>query len=301
MEIGIMLEGQMGLNWPRFQRIARAVEELGFAALFRSDHFTNPNPPDMDSLELWVSLTWLASYTNRIEFGSMVTPVSFRNPVFTARMGKDVDDLSNGRLVLGVGAGWQEREHRSFGFDLLDVGPRLDRFEEGVEVISRLLKSDTPVSYDGEYFRLEDALLLPRPLRPGGPRLLIGGNGQQRTMPLAARFAGEWNGVSVTASRYAELNRHLDDLLQKEGRDTRSVRRSIMTNVIFGRDDNEVKRKVGGRDVAEMRARGILAGTKGALQEQLGALAEAGAQRALLQWLDLDDLEGLEAFAKAVL
>lgn len=301
MEIAIMLEGQNGLNWPRFQRIARAVEDLGFAGLFRSDHFTNAEGPDIDSLELWVSLTWLASHTQRIEFGPMVSPVSFRNPVFTARMGKDVDDLSRGRLVLGVGAGWQVREHRNFGFDLLDVGPRLDRFEEGLEVISRLLRSDTPVNYSGDYYRLEDAILLPRPQRPGGPRLLIGGNGPQRTLPLVARFAEEWNGVFISATRYAELNRHLDGLIQKEGRDPKQVRRSIMTNVIFGRDDAEVARKLGDRDRAALQERGILVGAKSALQDQLAALEAAGAQRALLQWLDLDDIDGLEAFAHAIL
>jgi F420-dependent oxidoreductase-like protein len=301
MEIAIMLEGQNGLNWPRFQRIARAVEDLGFVGLFRSDHFTNADAPDMDSLELWVSLTWLASHTQRIEFGPMVSPVSFRNPVFTARMGKDVDDLSGGRLVLGVGAGWQVREHRNYGFDLLEVGPRLDRFEEGLEVISSLLRSDTPVSYSGDYYRLEDAILLPRPQRPGGPRLLIGGNGPQRTLPLVARFAEEWNGVFIPATRYAELNRHLNELIQKEGRDPKQVRRSIMTNVIFGRDDAEVARKMGNRERTALQERGILVGTQSALQDQLAALEAAGAQRALLQWLDLDDMDGLEAFARAIL
>jgi F420-dependent oxidoreductase-like protein len=301
MEIAIMLEGQNGLNWPRFQRIARAVDDLGFAGLFRSDHFTNSDPPDLDSLELWVSLTWLASHTKRIEFGPMVSPVSFRHPVFTARMGKDVDDLSGGRLVLGVGAGWQVREHRNFGFDLLEVGPRLDRFEEGLEVISRLLRSDTPVDFEGKYYHLEEAILLPRPQRPGGPRLLVGGNGPKRTLPLVARYAEEWNGVFVPALRYAELNQHLNQLIEAEGRDPKSVRRSIMTNVLFGRDDSEVKKKVGDRDAAAIQERGVLVGTKTALQDQLGALEEAGAQRALLQWMDLDDMDGLEAFAQAIL
>jgi alkanesulfonate monooxygenase SsuD/methylene tetrahydromethanopterin reductase-like flavin-dependent oxidoreductase (luciferase family) len=274
---------------------------LGFAGLFRSDHFTNAEPPDIDSLELWVSLTWLASHTKRIEFGPIVSPVSFRNPVFTARMGKDVDDLSGGRLVLGVGAGWQVREHRNFGFDLLEVGPRLDRFEEGLEVISRLLRRDEPVTYAGTYYHVQDAIWLPRPQRPGGPRLLIGGNGPQRTLPLAARFAEEWNGVFIPAARYAELNQRLSGLLEVEGRDPKSVRRSIMTNVLFGRDDAEVIRKVGDHDPSALQARGILMGTRSALQDQLAALEEAGAQRALLQWLNLDDLDGLEALAKAIL
>ena len=109
MEVGIMLEGQNGLTWPRWQRIARAVEDLGFAGLYRSDHYTNMNPPDVESLELWVSLTWLASHTERIEFAPMVSPVSFRDPSMTARMAAAVDDLSGGRLSLGLGAGWQER------------------------------------------------------------------------------------------------------------------------------------------------------------------------------------------------
>src|SRR5512141_2707618 len=120
MEIAIMIEGQDGLNWPRWMRLVRAVEDLGFAGLYRSDHFTNAQGPEKDSLELWLSLTWLAANTRRIEFGPLVTPVSFRHPVFTARWGLQVDDLSNGRLRLGVGAGWQQREHHAFGFDLLD-------------------------------------------------------------------------------------------------------------------------------------------------------------------------------------
>jgi F420-dependent oxidoreductase-like protein len=301
MEIAIMLEGQNGLNWPRFQRIALAVEDLGFAGLFRSDHFTNAEPPDMDSLELWVSLTWLASHTKRIEFGSIVSPVSFRNPIFTARMGKDVDDLSGGRLVLGVGAGWQVREHTNYGFDLLELAPRFARFEEGLEVITRLLRSDTPVDFDGDYYHLQDAILLPRPQRPNGPRLLIGGNGPKRTLPLAARYAEEWNGVFIPAARFAELTQRLDGLLEGEGRDPKSVRRSLMTNVLFGRNDGEVQAKVGARDAAAIQARGVLVGTGAALQDQLGALAEAGVGRVMLQWMDLDDIDGLEAFAHAVL
>lgn len=301
MDIAIMLEGQNGLNWPRFQRIARAVEELGFAGLFRSDHFTNASPPDIDSLELWVSFTWLASHTQRIAFGSLVSPVSFRDPVFTARMAKDVDDLSGGRLVLGVGAGWQEREHTNFGYDLLDVKGRMARFEEGLEVITRLLRSDAPVSFSGDFYRLHEAILLPRPVRPGGPPLLIGGNGERRTLPLAARYADEWNGVFVPAARYAELNGKLSALVAQVGRDPAQVRRSLMTNILFGRDDAEVSAKLAGRSASDLRARGIVVGTPDAVQDQLAAIAAAGAQRVMLQWLDLDDLDGLAALAEAVL
>lgn len=302
MEIAIMLEGQHGLNWPRWQRLARAVEDLGFVGLYRSDHFTDANPPDIDSLELWVSFTWLASHTSRIEFGPMVSPVSFRNPVFTARMAKDIDDLSGGRLTLGVGAGWQVREHTNFGFDLLELPERFARFEEGLEVITRLLQSDTPVDYSGHHYQLHEAILLPRPQRQAGPPILIGGNGEKRTLPLVARYANEWNGVFLPAPRYHALNQRLDELLSAAGRQPSSVRRSLMTRVIFGRTDAAVQAQLEPtQSVDALRERGVVVGTANAVVEQLGRIAEAGAQRVMLQWMDLDDLDGLAALADAVL
>jgi F420-dependent oxidoreductase-like protein len=303
MEVAIMIEGQNGLNWPRWQRIAQAVEGLGFAGLYRSDHFTNPAPPDMDSLELWVSLTWLASHTKRIEFGPLVTPFSFRHPVFTARMAKEVDNMSGGRLTLGVGAGWQEREHINFGFDLLDPPRRFDRFQEGVEVITRLLRDDEPISFSGEFYRLHNAALLPRPRQPGKPPILIGGNGLRRTLPLAARYANEWNAVLVPATRFAELSSHLDKLLEENGRRPGDVRRSLMTGLVFGRNRLEVQRKVAerGSTMAELQEQGLIVGTPSEVVNQLGGVAEAGVQRVMLQWLELDDLDRLEALARAVL
>ncbi len=301
MDIAIMIEGQDGLNWPRWQRIGRAVEELGFAGLYRSDHFTNAEAPDLDSLELWLSLTWLASHTKRIEFGPLVTPVSFRHPAFTARIGAQLDDLSGGRLTLGVGAGWQEREHTAFGFDLLEVAERMDRFQEGLEVTSRLLRSDAPVSFQGRYYRLHEAVLLPRPLRPGGPPLLIGGNGPRRTLPLAAAYADEWNAVLIPAARFSQLNAMLDSLLAEQGRPANAVRRSLMTGIFFGHDQAALDSRLQGRDPASLRQRGILVGAQAAVQEQLYLLAQAGVQRVMLRWLALDDLAGLEALARVVL
>ena len=301
MEIAIMIEGQDGLTWPRWQRLASAVEQLGFVGLYRSDHFTNAGPPDKDSLELWLSLAWLASHTQRIEFGPLVTPVSFRHPAFTARIGAQLDDLSGGRLTLGVGAGWQHREHTMFGFDLLHQKERMDRFEEGLEVISRLLHSDAPASFDGQYYQLHEAVLLPRPQRPGGPPLLIGGNGPLRTLPLVARFADEWNAVLIPAARFAELNARLDSLLAEQGRPASAVRRSMMTGVVFGRDQAELRTVLNGRDADELREQGLVVGTPGEVQEQLGGLASVGVQRVMLQWLALDDLDRLEALAATVL
>ena len=303
MEVAIMIEGQNGLNWPRWQRLAAAVEDLGFAGLYRSDHYTNANPPDIESLELWVSLTWLASHTRRIEFGPLVSPVSFRQPTMTARMAAAVDDLSGGRLTLGLGAGWQEREHTNYGWELLDVPERFARFEEGLRIIAHLLHDDAPLDFEGVYYHLHEAVLLPRPARPGGPPILIGGNGPKRTLPLAARYADEWNAVYVNPGRFRQLSERLDELLAAEGLARESVRRSLMAGCLFGRDTADLTRKLAGRNrtAAQMHERGVAAGTAPEIAAQLEAWTGAGVQRIMLQWLDLDDLDGLEALAAAVL
>lgn len=158
-----------------------------------------------------------------------------------------------------------------------------------------------PVSFDGNYFHMHDAVLLPRPQRFRGPPILIGGKGKRRTLPLVARYADEWNAVSVPLATIAELNTHLDSLIHEHGRQPDAVRRSLMTSLISGADDAEVRRKLGGRDEAELRAKGAVIGTPSAVIEQLGQYAEAGVQRIMLRWLDLDDIDGLAAFAHRVL
>ena len=300
LEIAIMIEGQNGLTWLHWQRIAAAVEDLGFAGLYRSDHFTNADAPDKDSLECWTSLTWLASHTRRIEFGPLVSPVSFRSPALTARMAAAVDDLSGGRLTLGLGAGWQEREHHLFGFNLLDMKSRFTRFEEGLEVITRLLKSDQPVSFEGQYFQLREASQLPRPQRPGGPRILIGGNGEKRTLRLAARYADEWNAVFQTPAGFAHLSARLDEWLSDEVRSPEAVRRSMMTGIRFAQTRAGLETRLHGHSVEELRGRGLIVGVGEEILPQLAELEQAGVQRVMLQWMDLDDIDGLEALAKAV-
>jgi len=302
LEIAIMLEGQNGLTWPRWQKIARLVEELRFVGLYRSDHFTNSNAPDLESLELWTSLTWLACNTTRIEFGPLVTPFSFRHPAFTARMASAVDDLSNGQLTLGLGAGWQDREHQLFGFDLLDMKPRFDRFEEGMEVATRLLQSDEPVTFDGKYYQLRGASLLPRPQRTGGPRILVGGSGK-RTLGNVVRYAVEWNCVILLPDDFAQKSKRLSEMLVAAGRKPESVRRSMMTGCVFGKDEAALTEKLSARKqtLEEIRERGIVAGSPSQVKDQLSELEGVGLQRVMLQWLDLDDLAGLEALAKVVL
>jgi alkanesulfonate monooxygenase SsuD/methylene tetrahydromethanopterin reductase-like flavin-dependent oxidoreductase (luciferase family) len=258
--ISLMIEGQNGLNWPRWRRLVSEAEELGFAGLYRSDHF-----------------------------------------------------LSGGRMVLGLGAGWQEREHLAFGHTLGDLDTRMRRFSEGLELVTRLLRSDEPVTFEGQFFRLHDAVLLPRPQRPGGPRILIGGTGPKRTLPLVARFADVWNSLFMSPAEYQQRQATLDDLLLATGRQPGDVRRTVMCGSYFARDAAELERLLAFRsqrpelagksltDVADtLAARGFLTGTPDDILRQIHAYEDAGAQEMMVQWLDLDDAQRLRAFARDV-
>lgn len=303
LDVGLMIEGQDGLTWPRWSNLLRAAESFGFSSVFRSDHFTNPAPPDKPSLELWPSLTYAASHTAGIEFGPLVTPVTFRLPAITARNAAAVDDLSQGRLVLGLGAGWNEREHRAFGVPFPASRTRSEMLEEYVQVVRRLLRSDQPSRFDGQHYRLEDALLLPRPTRSGGPPILIGGNGPTQTLPLAARYADEWNAVMIRPTAFRDLNERFGRLLDEAGRPRHAVRRSIMLGTLFARDEGALQEQLAARQLTLDAAleRALVVGTPAMWIEQLQAYAEAGAERVMLQWLEQDNLDDLEVIAQHVL
>lgn len=306
MDIAIMIEGQNGLNWLRWKNIVRTVEESGFAGLYRSDHYTNANPPDKDSLELWTSLTWLADNSERIQFGPLVTPVSFRHPTMTARMASAVNDLSKGRLQLGIGAGWQEREHNLFGWDLLVVKERFKRFEDGINVITKLLRSDEPTTYEGKYYHLKDAIMLPRPQYNNGPPIIIGGNGPTLTLPLVAQYADEWNSIYLPVEKFQELNTRLNELVLQIGREPNEIRRSMMLGFEFDLSKEKLEQKVkertkGKLSPEELHERGLIVGTPEMVLPQLQAYEEAGIDRLMLQWLNLDDLQSLIDFSKEVL
>ena len=313
--VSLMLEGQYGVTWPHWKNLVAEAENLGFAGMFRSDHFTNASPPDMDSLEMIVSLTYLADHTQRIHFGPLVAPFSFRNPMLLVRQAAALDDLSNGRMILGLGAGWQEREHHLFGFELGDIPTRIARFEEGLEVVTRLLKSDEPVTYEGHFFQLRGASLLPRPQRPGGPRILIGGTGPKRTLPLVARYADIWNASFLSPDEFRKHSAILDGLLGEAGRKAGDVKRTLMRGLFFGRDMAELDRRLRWRsedpdymekslqeviDILATRNHEIV-GTADMVIEQIKKYEAAGVEELMLQWFDLDDIDGLRAFAKSVL
>lgn len=312
--ISIMIEGQMGLTWPRWKRLAAEVESLGFAGLFRSDHFTGPNPPDEDALEPIISLAYLAERTARLHFGPLVSPVSFRDPIMLARQALAIDDLSGGRMILGLGAGWQAREHEMFGYPLGDIKTRFARFAEALAIVAPLLRGDEPVSFSGQFYQIKEAKFLPRPARPGGPPILIGGSGPKRTLPLVAKYADWWNGTGLTPALFRERSALLDDLLRQAGRQPGDVRRTMMRGIFFGKDLATVEGKLRGRLRPELAAlpfaealqaladegRSIV-GTPEMVIAQLRRDGEAGVEELMLQWFDLDDIDGLRAFADRVL
>lgn len=312
MKIALMVEGQAGLTWARWKDLAARVDDWGLSGLYRSDHFTMPVPPNDNSLEMIVSLTYLADHTRRVHFGPLVAPLSFRDPVMLARQAAQLDDLSGGRMILGVGAGWMVREHEMFGYPLLDKKARLDRFAEGLEVIWLLLKSDGPVSFEGRWYSLREAEIAPRPFKT---RLLVGGNGVTRTLPLVARYADLWNGVQLTPEKFRELGSLLDRLLYDAGREPGAVTRTAATFLYFGRDHAALEQRVarwrrhpmlGPLPLEQLLAHlhtkdAAVTGTAEQVIPQIQAYAAAGVQELMLQILDSDDLDGIEFFSRSVL
>ncbi len=316
MELSISIEGMVGLTWPRWKRLVAKIEQLGFAGLFRSDHFTLTAPPDLDSLELIVSLSYLASYSERVHFGSLVAPVSIRDPVMLARQAMALDDLSGGRMILGVGAGWLQREHTMFGYDLADVPTRMARLEEGLEVITRLVRSENPENFEGRFFHLREAHLLPRPQRPGGPLIMVGGNGIKRTLPLVARYADIWNCQLMTPEAFKERSAVLDELMRATGRQLSEIKRTVMVPVICWRKSEELEQYLSGlrQSIPTLAAMSTdrlekfvktnlsaITGSPEVVIEQLRAYKSVGAEELIIQWFSLDDIGGLERCAEYLL
>lgn len=215
VEISITVEGA-GLVWPRWKKLITELEAYGFAGTFKSDHIVMPAGPTVDNLDTVVALTYLASHTSRVHFGALVSPVSFRDPPMLARQAMALDDLSEGRMILGVGSGWLEQERTMFGYVLGTMQQRFDHLEEGLQVITRLIRDDQPITFNGEYFQLQDAILRPRPQR--ATPIMVGGSGPKRALPLVARYADIWNCTVDSVDVFAERSALLDDLLRAEGR-----------------------------------------------------------------------------------
>lgn len=315
VRLGVMIEAQEGLTWQRWSRIIETAENSNFDSVWRSDHlFSVMGVIDRDQLSLWPSLTLVAARDSRLEFGALVSPTTFRHPVMLAKDSVALDNLSNGRFWLGVGAGWNEREHRAFGFPLPPLKERMDRLEEAIEVI-KLLWTGEPVSYAGEQFRLDDAQMRPVPVRSSGVPMMIGGSGERRTLRMVARFADEWNATASNLEDYRHkvevLERHCSEI----GRDSSTIARSMMLGHIIGADDAELRERarriqsvvpsMQGLPVEEvlqrMRDRGWLVGTPDEIVEAIRARAAAGVSRIMLQTHDQDDMDAIELFGRVVI
>jgi len=313
--LSLSIEGWFGLNWTHWKRIVAEVEQLGFRGLFVSDHLAMQDPPAQDSLELIVALTYLADHSERLHFGAMVSPLSIRDPVLLARQAMALDELSNGRMILGVGAGWNEAEHTMFGYNLGDMATRMRRFEEGLDVITRLLRDEEPTSYTGQFFQLHNAQLLPRPPRRGSLPILIGGTGPRRTLPLVARYADIWDAGFLAPDVFRERSALLDQLLQATGRKPGDVKRSVTVPVVCGRSTTELEQRARGvrrwSPFADMPLEQLLeqlpamlsaiVGTPETVVARMRDYAAAGVDELVIQWCGVDDIDGLNVLADEVL
>ena len=293
MQISLMVEGQNGLNWDLWSNILRRSEEAGLAGVYRSDHFFIG--PQQDSLEPYLSFAMAAMQTERIRFGPMVTPITFRPPVNVGRMAAQLDLLSNGRFVMGLGAGWNESEHVAYGVPFPPIGERLSRLEEAIHVM-RGLWGPGPASYEGRYYTLQDADCLPKPPE-GRPTLLIGGGGEKRTMRIAAQYADEWNCISMLPENYIHKIEVLQAHCDAVGRDLSSVKRSMMTFGFIGPNPDDaadsfrtflrLARGATVDDIVEAaRNRGMLVGDTEEVMDRLGQLAELGVNEIMFQHMN---------------
>ena len=313
MKIGVMIEGQEGLTWERWFRIADQVESLGLDSLWRSDHFFSlMGHPERPVIETWVSLTALAQRTHRIRFGPLVSPMTFRHPALLARMAAGVDLLSSGRLVVGLGAGWNEGEHEAYGIALPPIKERMDRLEEGIAMI-KALWSGGPVDFDGHYYQLRGAYAIPRPAQRPSPPVLIGGDGETRLLRIVAQHADEWNSHAAGPEVYRLKRRKFEEHCNAVGRNPDEIHRSWMGGLLIGRDAGQLNEH--GRwlkafypvltdvpadgVVAELRRRSWIVGTPEHVADQLAEWAAVGVERVMLQHYNLDDLDSLTVLAEA--
>jgi F420-dependent oxidoreductase-like protein len=286
--------------------VARKTEECGFDAFFRSDHYLVMG--DSDGLpgptDAWITLAGLARETSRIRLGTLVSSATFRNPGVLAITVAQVDQMSGGRVELGLGAGWFEAEHAAYGLDFPDTVGRFDLLTEQLELITGLW--DTPVgkkySFDGKHYQLKDSPALPKPVQQPHPPVIVGGAGKKRTPALAAKYAAEFNAGFRSVEETTAMFERVRAACQAGGRDPQTLALSTAHTVVVGKDDAQVKQRAAaiGRDVEDLKQNSI-AGTPSEVVDRLGQLAEVGSQRQYVQIMDLADLDHLDLIASEVL
>jgi F420-dependent oxidoreductase-like protein len=301
MDLCLMIEGQEGVTWPQWVALARACEENGIPALFRSDHYMElaGGHPERGSLDAWTTLAALGALTTTLRLGTLVSPATFRHPSVLAKAVVTADHVSDGRVTLGIGAGWHEREHEAYGFPFASTRERMDVLEEQLQVIHGAW-ADAPFTFDGEHYRLRDLEAQPKPVQRPRPPIIIGGSAGPRSAALAARFADEYNTVSPTPDEARERRAAVARACEREGREPLPF--SVMTGVLVARDRAELEERarrltdVTGGDTAAFLSQppsGWIVGTLEEVAAQLSALREAGVHRVMCQHLLHDDLDAV--------
>jgi F420-dependent oxidoreductase-like protein len=306
MRLRIFTEPQQGASYDTQAGVARAAEDLGFDAFFRSDHYLKfgsvsglPGPTDA-----WVTLAGLARETSRIRLGTLVSPVTFRYPGPLAITVAQVDQMSGGRVELGLGAGWYDAEHAAYAIPFPEMAERFARYEEQLAVITGLW--DTPAggsfSFSGTYYTVTDSPALPKPVQQPRPPVIVGGMGGRRGARLAAKFADEFNIPFATLDDTAAAFGRVRQVCAAAGRHETSMIYSAAQTVCCGRSRAEVERRAAaiGRKPDELAEHG-LAGTPGEITAKIGKFADIGAEHLYLQVLDLQDVDHLELIASEVL
>lgn len=301
MDLRVFTEPQQGATYDDLLAVAREAETLGFDAFFRSDHYLAmsgdglPGPTDA-----WTTLAGLARETSTIRLGTLMTSATFRHPGPLAVQVAQVDQMSGGRVELGIGAGWFAAEHEKYAIPFPSVGERFDRFEEQLEIVTGLWATQGGFTYEGRHHVVRDSPGLPKPVQTPPP-VIIGGLGKRRTPELAARFADEFNLPFVDPATTREQSARVARACEAVDRDPASMTWSNALVLCVGADEAEVARRAGaiGRDVDDLRAHG-LAGTPAEVLDRIGAYAAEGCQRLYLQVLDLHDLDHLRLVAAEV-
>jgi F420-dependent oxidoreductase-like protein len=306
MKLRIFTEPHQGADYQTLRDVALAAEELGFDAFFRSDHYLKmgsvsgrPGPTDA-----WAALAGLAVETSRIRLGTLVTAATFRLPGPLAIIVAQVDQMSGGRVELGLGTGWFEAEHAAYGIPFPPLGERFDRLEEQLTVITGLwgTPEGQTFSFDGAHYRVSDSPGLPKPAQRPRPPVILGGHGARRTPRLAARFADEFNVGFVSVADSAAAFGRVREACEAAGRYPASMVFSVAQTVCCGKDEAEFRRRAAaiGEDPEDLRVNAI-GGTPVEVAGKIAEFAEIGAERVYLQVLDLHDLGHLELIASDVL
>ena len=303
MQLCLMVEGQEDVSWEQWCALADACEEGGLDGLFRSDHYLSTiGGESRGSLDAWTTLGALAARTARIRLGTLVSPVTFRHPAVLAKSAATVDYVSGGRVELGIGAGWSEREHAAYGFPFPDLGVRMELLAEQIEIVHRLW-TEGHVGFEGKHYRLDDCTALPRPLQWPRPPLILGGTAGPRSVALAVRFADEYNTSFASLDEVRERRARVVDACRRAGRAPSTLRFSLMTGSLVGRDRDDVRelarlvlRRFDDPDgdpdaLIERRADTWIIGTPDEAVARLRSLEKLGVERIYLQHLAHESVE----------